>query len=193
MNLPTKITFVRLLLIPVIVLLFCLQGLWEYMFIFTGLIYIIASLTDMLDGHIARKYNMVTNLGKFLDPIADKVLVVAGLLMVVAGGYIPTPFVAMICTIIILAREFIIGLFRQIAALKNFVLAADNLGKWKTMFTMLSLSALLFVPAPNEIVSKICMIWGYATLIIATVLTVWSGVHYIVVNKAILNEEKKDA
>ena len=132
MNLPTKITVARLVLIPIFILSYCLQSVWKYAFIFTWLIFMVASLTDYVDGHLARKYNLVTNLGKFLDPIADKVLVVAGLFVIVDGGYLPIAYLAMICSVLIMARELIIGLFRQMAALRNFVLAADKLGKIKT-------------------------------------------------------------
>lgn len=202
MNLPTKITMIRLIMIPIIVACFCLQELWAYMFLVTMSLFVVASMTDYVDGYIARKYNMVTSLGKFLDPIADKVLVLAGLFIIVVGNYITTPYVAMICSVIILAREFIIGLFRQIAALKNFVLAADKLGKYKTTATMMALPSLMFAPfidlgtkiSNNAMVTagKFFVILGYVLFIIATILTVVSGINYIVKNKELLKDGCSD-
>lgn len=190
MNLPTKITVARIAMIPLFIICFCLQSVWAYMFIFTALVFIAASATDFVDGYLARKNNMVTSLGKFLDPIADKVLVVAGLFVIVAGNYIPIPYLGMICSVIIMARELIIGLFRQIAALKNVVLAADKLGKWKTAFTMSAMGWLFFSPF-GGIFGTILMYVGLVQFLIATVLTVVSGVHYIWVNKELLFDDSK--
>lgn len=185
LNLPTKITVTRILAIPLIVVLYVLQREVNNMIcIATALLYIVTSVTDFVDGHIARKYNMVTTLGKFLDPIADKVVVLTGVFIVTDGAMITVPYVAMICGVIIVARELIIGLLRQIAAIKNFVLAADGLGKVKTATTMTALGTLLFVPCGGKF-GEVVMWVGMAILIVATVLTVWSGVHYVVKNKAL--------
>lgn len=194
MNLPTKITVARLVLIPIFILCYCLQAVWDYMFIFTWLVFVVASLTDYVDGHLARKYNLITNLGKFLDPIADKVLVVAGLFVLVDGAYLPIPYLGLICGIIILARELIIGLFRQMAALQDYVLAADNLGKIKTASTMISMSVLFLSPAyMRDLGIFKFLAWaGTFGFIFATVMTVVSGLNYILKNKSILMEEKKD-
>lgn len=144
MTLPTKITIVRLVMIPLIIACYCLQPLYEYLFVVTALLFIIASLTDFIDGHIARKYNMVSDLGKLLDPIADKVLVAAGLFILIDGNYIPEiPYIALICSVIIIAREFMIGVIRQVAALKSVALAADKLGKAKTATTLFGMTFLL--------------------------------------------------
>ncbi|MGN0761548.1 MAG: CDP-diacylglycerol--glycerol-3-phosphate 3-phosphatidyltransferase [Christensenellales bacterium] len=194
MNLPTKITVARLILIPIFILSYCLQSVWKYAFIFTWLIFMVASLTDYVDGHLARKYNLVTNLGKFLDPIADKVLVVAGLFVIVEGGYLPIPYLAMICAVLIMARELIIGLFRQMAALRNFVLAADKLGKIKTASTMLSMAFILFAPPAMQVeyvVFKVFAWIGTVIFVFATVMTIVSGLNYILKNKAILAETKE--
>ncbi len=193
MNLPTKITVARLVLIPVFVLFYCLQSAWDYMFIFTWLVFVVASATDYLDGHLARKYNLITNLGKFLDPIADKVLVVAGLFVLVDGNYLPIPYFGLICGVIILARELIIGLFRQMAALQDFVLAADNLGKIKTASTMVSMGFLLIAPdyMRHYGIFKFLAWVGTIGFIFATVMTVVSGLNYIIKNKAILSDQKK--
>ncbi|MGN0765475.1 MAG: CDP-diacylglycerol--glycerol-3-phosphate 3-phosphatidyltransferase [Christensenellales bacterium] len=194
MNLPTKITVARLVLIPIFILSYCLQSVWKYTFIFTWLIFMVASLTDYVDGHLARKYNLVTNLGKFLDPIADKVLVVAGLFVIVDGGYLPIPYLAMICSVLIMARELIIGLFRQMAALRNFVLAADKLGKIKTASTMFGMAFILFSPpamSSQYVVFKVFSWIGTVIFVFATVMTIISGLNYILKNKAILAETKE--
>lgn len=194
MNLPTKITVARLVLIPIFILSYFLQSVWKYTFIFTWLIFMVASLTDYVDGHLARKYNLVTNLGKFLDPIADKVLVVAGLFVIVDGGYLPIPYLAMICSVLIMARELIIGLFRQMAALRNFVLAADKLGKIKTASTMFGMAFILFSPpamSSQYVVFKVFSWIGTVIFVFATVMTIVSGLNYILKNKAILAETKE--
>ena len=135
MNLPTKITVTRILMLPVLIVLFCLETHFygignkqtgDILCFVTSLLYIATALTDFLDGYLARKYNQVTTLGKFLDPIADKVCVLTGLVFIMQGNFIyGMPYVAMICTIVIIARELIIGLFRQIAASKKM---AENTG-----------------------------------------------------------------
>ena len=189
-NLPTKITIARLALIPLIIAAYCLQSLEVWVCAITGALFTLAGWTDFFDGYIARKYNMVTDLGKFLDPIADKILVIAGLAFVVDGRYfdvIGIPYVAMICCVIIIAREFIIGLLRQIAALKSFVIAADKMGKLKTVVTLSALTTLLFSPL------HVVLTWiGFVELIIATLLTVISGVHYIYKNRAMFEEDREE-
>ena len=193
LNLPTKITVTRIFAIPLIVVLYVLQcEVHNLVCIATALLYIITSATDFVDGHIARKYNLVTDLGKFLDPIADKVVVLTGVFIIADGGMITVPYVAMICGVIIVARELIIGLLRQIAAIKNFVLAADGLGKAKTATTMTAIGTLLFVPCGGTF-GAVVMWLGMAELIVATVLTVWSGVHYVVANKALFAENKSSS
>ena len=199
MNLPTKITLIRIFMIPLVLVSYCLQGLWNYMFLVTAGLFFVASMTDSIDGYIARKQNLVTDLGKFLDPIADKLLVVVGLLIVIHGNYIVNPYVdiylpnmTLICSIIILAREFIIGLFRQIAAKKGIVMAADKLGKIKTIATMSAIDAFLFSLFKNAVAARVFYFLGFVIIIIATCLTVVSGVNYIVKNKQVLFGEKKD-
>lgn len=191
MNLPTKITVTRLFMIPLIVISYCCHSLWNYMFLITCALFFIASTTDYVDGYIARKYNMVTSLGKFLDPIADKVLVLTGLIIILEARYISLPYIAMICIIIILAREFIVGLFRQMAALKNHVLAADKLGKYKTFSTMLAIGSLLLVPfkSINVIAGLFFEYAGLALLLIATILTVISGINYLAQDKVLLKDD----
>lgn len=191
-TLPTKITIVRLVMIPMLIVSYCLQPLYEYLFIITSTLFIIASLTDFVDGHIARKYNMVSDLGKLLDPIADKVLVATGLFILIDGNYIPeVPYIELICSVIIIAREFMIGVIRQVAALKSVALAADKLGKIKTASTMFALTFLL-CSAHTGVVFEVFKYAGFALLIIATAVTVISGINYIVKNKTLLFGAKND-
>ncbi len=191
-NLPTKITIARLALIPLIIAAYCVQEAFKaeanWLCAVTAGLFCLAGWTDFFDGYIARKYHMVTDLGKFLDPIADKILVIAGLAFVMDGQYfaaIGVPYAAMICSVIIIAREFIIGLLRQIAALKSFVIAADKMGKLKTIATLSALTTLLF--SPLHVV--ICWL-GFAELLVATLLTVISGAHYIYKNRALFAEDR---
>lgn len=194
MTIPTKITMVRLVMIPFVILCYCLQSLNEYLFILTAALFLIASMTDYLDGHIARKYNMISDLGKLLDPIADKVLVAAGLFIVIDGGYIPVKYFALICTTIIIAREFMIGVIRQMAALKKVVLAADKLGKIKTATTMFALTFLL-LSANDNIVFVVFRYVGTVLFALATLFTLISGLNYLIKNfDLILSDDiKKNA
>ncbi len=191
---PNRITYVRILLIPVFVLFFYLSSV-PYHYIIAAGIFALAALTDAADGHIARKYHLVTNMGKFLDPIADKVLVSTAMILLMAlpdlfnavfsYGYL----LAVICVCIIMARELIISGFRQVAAAMGLVLAAEKLGKYKTTFQDIALVVLLVaasLSADGSEAWRITAIVGFALFLVATVLTVVSGTSYIVKNKAVL-------
>ena len=192
MTLPTKITIVRLVMIPLIMISYCLQELNEYVFIATASLFVVASMTDYLDGYIARKYNLVSDLGKLLDPIADKVLVAAALFILVDGNYISViPYLALICSVIIIAREFMIGVLRQVAALKGVALAADKLGKIKTATTLAGLTLLLF-SRYNAFACEVINYIGIAFFIIATLVTVISGINYIVKNTQLFFGDSKE-
>ena len=140
MNLPNKLTMLRILMIPIFVVFAVMKLQWaQYVAL---LIYILACLTDLADGKIARKRNLVTNFGKFADPIADKMLVMAALVVLVESGRMP----GWIC-IVMLAREFIISGFRLVAAGGGKVIAAGQLGKLKTVFQMsCTIALMLCVP-----------------------------------------------
>ena len=141
-------------------------------------LFIIASLTDMLDGKIARKYNLVTNFGKFMDPLADKLLVCSALICMVELRELPAWMV-----IIIISREFIIGGFRLVASDNGVVIAASYWGKFKTTFQMIGVVLLIFnIPALSTLTTII--VW------IALALTVISLVDYIVKNAGVLTEGK---
>lgn len=190
MNTPNKITLVRILLIPIVVALYLLaqlEGCAYFKLISLGIL-ILAEATDFLDGYLARKNNQVTSLGKFLDPIADKVLTTAALLLVVADQTIPAPY-GVIVSVIILSRELIISAFRQIAASKNIIMAADKWGKLKTVTQDIALPILFFVSyinGLNNTIAKYMSISGYIMIGVATILTIISGVNYIVKNREVL-------
>ena len=180
MNLPNKLTVLRVILVPFFVL-FLLGA--DYMGPFSPyialIIFIVASLTDMLDGKIARKYNLVTNFGKFMDPLADKLLVCSALICLLSNGMIST-----VVVLIIIAREFIISGFRLVAVDNGIVIAASWWGKAKTISQMIMIILLI------ANFGGVFDILETAFVYIAVVLTVVSLVDYIWKNRAVLNEQK---
>ena len=177
MNLPNKLTILRIIMIPFFVLFMLLDGgvSQTYRYI-AAVIFIVASFTDLLDGKIARKYNLVTNFGKFMDPLADKLLVCSGLICFVGLGQLPAWFV-----IIIISREFIISGFRLVASDNGVVIDASYWGKFKTVSQMI-MSVLLIVNIPA--LSILTTIFS----VIALVLTVVSLIDYIAKNYRVLTE-----
>lgn len=174
MNLANKLTIFRVVLVPFFVL-FMLCNFTEYdRYIALG-IFVIATVTDKLDGTIARKYNMITTFGKFMDPIADKLLVCSALVCLTYAGEIP-PW----AVIIIIAREFIISGVRLVAAEGGVTIAASNWGKAKTVSQMAMIIVLLMSAEGFYIVEQILL---YASL----VLTVVSAVDYLIKNKNVLS------
>lgn len=179
MNLPNKLTVLRVLLIP----FFVAALLWDkgenmtLRYVAAG-IFIAASLTDLLDGKIARKYNLVTNFGKFMDPLADKLLVCSALICLIELRQLPAWMV-----IIIIGREFIISGFRLVAADNGVVIAASYWGKFKTTFQMISVVLLIFNIETLSIVTDI-LVWA------ALALTVISLADYIIKNAGVLKEGK---
>lgn len=190
MNTPNKLSLLRIILIPFFIF-FYLEQIFPYGKIIALAIFIIAAFTDMLDGMIARNFNMVTNLGKLLDPIADKLLVMSGLLMVVVDSTIPHPY-GVIIFIVIIGRELIISAFRQIAASQNIVMAADIFGKIKTIIQDIAipylflLSYFCYNTSINSTVLLVLQIVGYCLIGLATIFTILSGINYIVKNKNVL-------
>ena len=179
MNLPNKLTILRVILIPFFVFFLISPFFDGYGNYIALAIFIIASLTDMADGKIARKYNLVTNFGKFMDPLADKLLVCSAMICLIQTGQLAAWIV-----VIIIAREFIISGFRLIASDNGVVIAASCWGKFKTTFQMLMVIVLILnVQMPFfQILGKILT---YAALI----LTVVSLIDYIVKNKDVLKEQ----
>ncbi len=201
MNLPNQLTIFRVILIVpfVLVLLGSIQewGLHEALFggvdafaEYTALaIFIVASLTDLLDGKIARKYNLVTNFGKFMDPLADKLLVCAAMIVLVEMGRIPSWVV-----VVIMSREFIISGFRLIASDNGVVIAANYWGKFKTTFQMVMICMMLVKDAPFLNSAAHQEYFALATDIvmwIALVLTVVSLVDYLVKNRNVMKDGVK--
>ncbi len=177
MNLPNKLTCLRMILIIPFVI-FMLAGAGEGVYKWIALaIFIIASLTDMLDGQIARKYNLITDFGKFMDPLADKLLVCSAMICLVELGRLP----AWIC-IIIIAREFAISGFRLIASDKGVVIAANMWGKTKTVSQM----AMVILMIANFDIPAISILTT-AVMYIACALTLISLVTYIIDNKGVMS------
>lgn len=223
MNLPNKITLTRIFMIPVFVAVFYCGILSPWCFLASAVVFLGAALTDALDGHIARSRHLVTDLGKFLDPIADKVLVSTALivLLTVPTAFTVDPFgaygliVAGVLVALVLARELIVSGFRIIAAGKRLVLAADKLGKIKTVFQDVSIALLLasmtFLALGAEAVrdefilgareemllnlyraGEIIAYIGLVCFVLCSVLTVVSGVNYLVKNKKVLENKKTE-
>lgn len=177
MNLPNKLTILRVCLIPFFVVFLLLEGGQNQTYrSISTVIFIVASLTDMLDGKIARKYNLVTNFGKFMDPLADKLLVCSALICLIELGRIPSWMV-----IVIISREFIISGFRLVASDNGVVIAASYWGKFKTTFQMIAVVLLILQIPALALVTNICL-W------IALILTVVSLADYVVKNRKVLTE-----
>lgn len=204
MNLPNKLTISRMVLIPVFTLFFYLQFTGHF---FVALVvFAVASLTDLFDGKIARRYHLVTNLGKFLDPIADKVLVATAFILMLTMSGIFTLFTGSWALIVagcgvalILAREIIISGFRMVAADAGKVIAADMFGKYKTVFQDASIVVLLISAGITELMmanysqafytaAQVINYIGLVLFAAAIVLTVLSGINYIVKNIDVLKK-----
>ncbi|GKW44844.1 CDP-diacylglycerol--glycerol-3-phosphate 3-phosphatidyltransferase [Planococcus sp. NCCP-2050] len=185
MNIPNRITISRILLIPIFMLIMLVDFNWGTMTLFGaempvshfigGLIFIIASLTDWIDGYYARKYNLVTTFGKFLDPLADKLLVSAALIILVELG-----FAASWIVILIISREFAVTGLRLVLAGEGEVVAAGSLGKIKTTAQILAISALLL---HDTIFVLMGVPFGEIMLYIALIFTIWSGWDYFYANR----------
>ena len=180
MNLPNKLTIFRVILIPFFVFFMLAPYFPDNGKYIAVAIFIIASLTDMLDGKIARKYNLVTNFGKFMDPLADKLLVCSAMICLVATGQLASWIV-----IIIISREFIISGFRLIASDNGVVIAASYWGKFKTVFQMLMIIVLILDLGGSFVLLEQILIY------VALILTVVSLVDYLMKNKDVLKDGGK--
>ena len=192
MNIPNKITVSRILLIPIFVIIMMFDFGWGNMTLFGAtmqvnyfvgaLIFILASATDWVDGYYARKYNLVTNLGKFLDPLADKLLVSAAFILLVEIDLAPAWIV-----IIIISREFAVTGLRLILAGQGEVVAANQLGKIKTWAQIVAISALIL---HNTIFTLVGIPFDMIMLYVALFFTVWSGWDYFYINRRVLLDSK---
>ena len=196
MNLPNKITLSRIILLPFIVFFYLAEFLNPYGKIVAFALFIIAALTDRLDGYYARKLNMTTTLGVFLDTNADKMLTNIGLLLVVCDGTIPMPY-GVLVAIIFVARDIVISALKQLAASKNYIMCADNLGRIKAGFQMVAIPALMLAAflrliVNNKTVLLVYNIVAWSLLGVATALTIISMINYLVKNKNLVIEEKKE-
>ncbi|MCP3762057.1 CDP-diacylglycerol--glycerol-3-phosphate 3-phosphatidyltransferase [Domibacillus sp. A3M-37] len=192
MNLPNKITISRILMIPFFILIMSVDFGWGMVRVFGtdmpvehligALLFIVASTTDWIDGYIARKYNLVTNFGKFLDPLADKLLVSAALIILVELQLAPAWIV-----IAIICREFAVTGLRLILAETGEVVAANTLGKIKTWTQIIAIAVLLLHNAPFE---SMGIPFGDFMLWIALFFTLWSGWDYFKLNKDVFKNSK---
>lgn len=199
MNLPNKISLTRICMIPVFVLVFFLDAL-PFHYGIAAIIFAVAACTDFIDGHIARSRGLVTNLGKFLDPIADKVLVATAMILLLTmkeslfakldGAANAVYLVSALAITVILARELIISAFRQIAAANGVVMAAEKLGKYKTTFQDVAIFVLILAADLPQTAGVVTAWLGFGLFAVATVLTVWSGISYVVKNKQVLQDKK---
>ena len=170
MTTATKITMVRVILLPVFMVLMYLSGGEAGMWMWLSLaVFIIASLTDFVDGYIARRYNQTTDLGKFLDPLADKLITIAAMVMFCEWGVFPAW-----ALMLVLTREFAVTGLRLIAVQKGTVIAAGRSGKVKTASTMVGLCAMMALPGID------ILNWVVIGLIVAT--TLYSGIEYFIQN-----------
>lgn len=182
MNLPNRLTLLRIIFIPVMILLYLFfRQEQEWLFPVLGVLFLIASFTDFLDGYLARKYNLVTTFGKFIDPLADKLLVISSLLLLsdytirIGGLQMPVWVV-----ILVVARELIVTSIRLVAVSEGRVIAASNLGKAKTFVTMITILYYFFlIPYQGEVIVLI----GYLLVGIFTALTIYSGFDYFWANR----------
>ena len=176
MNFANKLTMLRVILIPVFILFFYLDTVLPCWNMAAMVVFILASLTDIWDGHYARKHNLVTDFGKLMDPMADKLLTNTAFILLTAKGYLPALF-----TIIFIGRDFIISAFRMIALEKHVVIAAVKVAKYKTLSQDLAIGFLLHG------VSVEPLMWvGRSFACIALVLTVWSLIVYLYKNRKVV-------
>ena len=175
MNLPNKLTVLRMIMIVPFVIFMLMPGSGAAKWIALAL-FAIASLTDLLDGKIARKYNLVTTFGKFMDPLADKLLVCSAMICLVEMGKIPAWIV-----IVIISREFIISGFRLVASDRGVVIAASYWGKFKTTFQMVMIVLMIADIEPLNLLTQIIM-W------VALILTVISLLDYLIKNRDVMKD-----
>jgi CDP-diacylglycerol---glycerol-3-phosphate 3-phosphatidyltransferase len=185
MNIPNILTIIRICLIPVFVALY-MANVPDW-YLWAGIIFVAASATDWLDGYLARKWKQITNFGKFMDPIADKLLVMAALLLLLDAGMLGNPVWALLSVTIILAREFIISGFRLVAVERGVVIAADKSGKIKTATQMIAIILLLF---NGLLFGEVGKLIGLILLYASVIVSIYSCIEYIVKNKEVLREKK---
>jgi len=183
MNLPNRITVSRIILIPIFLVVYLAQPFGDLANNWIALVlFVVAASTDALDGYLARKMKLVSNFGKLIDPLADKLLVCSVLVAFTYVGEVPAW-----ATIIIIAREFYISGFRQLALEQNIVMAATGLGKVKTVF-QITLIVYILLPWPFSLLVFAPVTW--ALIVTAVVFTIWSAVDYTAKNMQVFGSVK---
>lgn len=195
MNLPNKLTMARIFAIPVFIACFYLPD-WSFTVLGAEIyvkhliaagIFILAYVTDTLDGRIARKYDLVTDFGKLMDPIADKLLTAACMIMLIGRGLMSIcDFLLPIFTVIVIAREFLVSGMRLVAASHGTVMAAGVLGKIKTTVQSIALPIVLIA---GPVCRAVHVPFDFISMVAAVFFTVWSGVDYIVKNRQLFKEK----
>lgn len=191
MNTPNKLSILRIVLVPIMMFFYLADfipyGIGKFIAV---LLFVAAALTDRLDGYLARKNNQVTDLGKLLDPIADKMLITCGLLLVIIDGTIVSP-VGIICFTILFARDTLVNMLRQVGATKGYVFAATLSGKLKAIFQYIHIPLFMFIAGLNVVLTAteftsalllVLNILAYTILIVATSVTIWSAIDYTIQN-----------
>ena len=207
MNLPNKLTVIRICLVPIILIVGVIPayGIWHYVSCFIcAALFIGASVTDMLDGKIARRNNLVTDFGKFLDPIADKFMVI-GALFVLLYKFSNLDLILMFTLLIVVFRELAVTSMRLVVSTsENIVIAANSLGKIKTVSQIVAISTVFLEPVLQFVIKNILeaiggekLFWrvdivplSWATLLFSIIMTVWSGLNYIVSYWKYINPQK---
>lgn len=195
MNLPNKLSVIRIIMVPLYVIAMCLLDVWEYMNYVALGIYVLASISDYVDGHIAKRKKLVTNFGKLIDPLADKILVAAGFIMLTGMGVIPAWI-----TFIMIGRDLLINTLRIFAVESGVTIAAGIGGKIKTAFQMIGvclamvdMKGLFFFLENGDKMGLFDLTTNVLTtlsIIVALIFTLWSCVDYFVKNKKYIDVEK---
>ncbi len=184
MNLPNKLSVLRLILIPVFIAVFYVDFPYHYL-VACG-VFAISAFTDFLDGYLARKYNLITDLGKFLDSSADKVLVLSAMVIICDANLLPL-IAGGVGVVIILTREILISCLRMVSASKGLVLAADKFGKLKTLCQDVTIIAVLIAGQFTVGTIGVVLTWiSYVLFILSVVLTIASGLNYFIRNRKTL-------
>lgn len=178
MNLANKITLLRVALVPVFIAMFFVP--FPHWYLGAAALFVFAFFTDMVDGKIARARNEVTNFGKFMDPIADKMLSMSALVMLCASGFLHDWFP--VAAIVIIAREFAVSALRLVAAGEGTVIAASWLGKAKTVTQFIAITAALLLPGFSEWLGGWYAIVVDVLIVVAVLITIWSGWDYMAKN-----------
>lgn len=198
MNTPNKLSIMRIVLVPVMVFFYLATFLGIWGKVVAIVLFLTAAITDLLDGHIARKTGQVTDLGKLLDPIADKMLYDTGMVLIVASEAIPAPY-GVIGLLILLFRDFAIDGLRQVAASKGIVIAAVLSGKLKAIFHYIQIPLFMLYSATRILegafwttFNQVLFIVACIFFAVATLVTIWSLIDYYAKNKHVFKENKQE-